>query len=273
MILGMMTFSFDGMIRKRQIDVPGIIRFCYELGLDAVELTERHWINPEEDIPATAEALKETGLRAACCNTSLDLITRGEEARRERERRLRDLFDTLKELGCDIVMLGSPTKDLPPEEWRRQFAIGLSEAASLAEDYGITVTFENRGGSMGLMVGTTEHCLQILKHADDPRIRLTFDVGNFRYVGEDSSEAFDRLAHLIAHVHLKDLISRCNSFEMVPLGEGEVDNGVIIQKLMDLGYGGCLAIECGGRGTDLEDARKSVEFVKRRVNGDRCKAT
>lgn len=25
---------------------------------------------------------------------------------------------------------------------------------------------------------------------------------------------------------------------------------------------GCIAIECGGQGGDLEDARKSVEFVK-----------
>jgi sugar phosphate isomerase/epimerase len=262
MTIGMMTFSFDRMIGEGRIDVPGIVRFCAELGLDAIEVTERHWLNPDEDIPATVEALKETGLSVACCNTSLDLVRRGREAKAKRERRLHDLFDRLEKVNCSIVMLGSVTNDLSPEEWRRQFGIGLAEAASVAEDYGITVTFENRGGSMGLMVGTVEHCLQIIEYADDPRLRLTFDVGNFRYVGGDSVEAFDQLADMIVHVHLKDVVPRDDSFEMVPLGEGEVDNAIIIHKLVERGYTGCLAIECGGRGTDLEDARRSAEFVK-----------
>ena len=93
-------------------------------------------------------------------------------------------------------------------------------------------------------------------------VRFTFDVGNFRYVDRDSDEAFDRLADTIAHVHLKDLLPSGDSFDMVPLGEGEVDNAPTIRKLIKRGYTGCIAIECGGQGADLEDARKSVEFVK-----------
>ncbi|NOZ21905.1 MAG: sugar phosphate isomerase/epimerase, partial [Planctomycetes bacterium] len=125
-----------------------------------------------------------------------------------------------------------------------------------------TVTFENRGGPAGLMVGTVEHCLEIMEHAGDSRLRFTFDVGNFRYVGADWDAAFDRLADTIAHVHLKDVVPKGESFQMVPLGEGEVDNAPTIRKLMARGYTGSLAIECGGRGTDKDDARKSVEFVK-----------
>ena len=263
MTIGMMTFSFNKMISEGRIDVPGIVRFCAELGLQDVELTERHWLNPDKDIPATVEALEETGLGVACCNTSLDLVTRGPEAKAEREKRLHEFFRRLTNVRCRAVMLGSVTNDLSPEAWRQQFGIGLAEAAPIAEDYGITVTFENRGGSMGLMVGTVEHCLEIMEHADDPRLRFTFDVGNFRYVGRDSDEAFDRLADTIAHVHLKDVVPSGDSFKMVPLGEGEVDNTPTIRKLVQRGYAGCTAIECGGGDTDLEDARKSVEFVKR----------
>jgi sugar phosphate isomerase/epimerase len=54
---------------------------------------------------------------------------------------------------------------------------------------------------------------------------------------------------------------------MVPLGEGEVDNAPIIRKLAERGFAGCLAIECGGLGTDKEDARRSVAFVKNVLDG------
>jgi sugar phosphate isomerase/epimerase len=263
MTIGMMTFSFSRMISEGRIDVPGVVRFCAELGLQDVDITERHWLDFDSDVPATVEALEETGLGVACCNTWLDLVTRSSHAKAEREKQLHELFTRLTEVGCRSVMLSSVTNDLSPEEWRKQFGIGLAEVLPVAEDYSITVTFENRGGSMGLMVGTVEHCLEIMRHADDPRLRLTFDVGNFRYVGGDSNEAFDQLADTIAHVHLKDVVPSGDSFKMMPLGEGEVDNAPIIRKLVERGYSGCIAIECGGRGMDLEDARKSVDFVKR----------
>jgi len=91
-------------------------------------------------------------------------------------------------------------------------------------------------------------------------------VANFRYVGEDHLEAFERLVDRIAHVHLKDVVPVDDTYRMVPLGEGVVDNGPIIRKLVEREYPGCMSIECGGRGRDEEDARRSVEFVKGILN-------
>lgn len=261
-LLGMMTYSFNRTVTDGQIDVPGIVRLCADMGLDSVDVTERHWLDPERDVPATAAVLGDTGLTVGCCNTALDLITRGAQAEAERQQALRGIFGRLAQVGCQIVMLGSTTGDLSPEEWREQFGMGLGESVPIAEEYGITVTFENRGGTAGLFVGTVEHCLEIMQHSGGDRLRFTFDVGNFHYVGKDPNEAFERLADTIAHVHLKDVEPRGDSFGMVPLGKGEVDNAPIIQKLAQRGYTGCLAIECGGRGDDEEDARKSAEFAR-----------
>jgi len=260
--LGMMTYSFNKTVREGAMGVPDIVRFCAELGVQDLDLAVGHWADPDVDIPATADALKETGLGIASAHTAIDMVTRGGEAKAKREAELRAVCEQLVQVDCKGLMLGSPTNDLSPEDWRREFGIGLGEAVPIAQDHGMTVTFENRGGAAGLMVGTVEHCLEIMEHAGDPRLRLTFDVGNFRYVGNDSDEAFDRLADTIAHVHLKDVAPRGESFQMMPLGEGEVDNAPTIRKLCRRGYGGSLAIECGGRDTDREDARKSVEFVK-----------
>ncbi|NOZ19987.1 MAG: sugar phosphate isomerase/epimerase [Planctomycetes bacterium] len=260
--LGMMTYSFNRMVRDEEIDVAGIIRFCGELGVQEMDVGEAHWIDPAKDIPATLEAMEETGIGVASSHTALDLVTRTDEARTERETKLREICERLAAVKARCIMLGSPTNDLSPEEWRKEFGVGLAEAIPIAEEYGLTVTFENRGGPAGRMVGTVEHCLEIMGHANDSRLRFTFDVGNFRYVGADWDDAFGRLADTIAHVHLKDVAPKGESFQMVPLGEGEVDNAPTIRKLMERGYTGSLAIECGGRGTDKEDAAKSVEFVK-----------
>ena len=266
--LGMMTYSFHRMISDGRLDVPGVVRFCAEIGVPLVDITEAHWRDPERDLPATVAAMAETGVAVACCNTSLDLITRGPRAKAEREQRLRQIFDRLARVECPVVMLGSVTGDLAPADWRREFGVGLAEALPMAEDYGVTVTFENRGGPAGLLVGTAEHCLEIMRHAADPRLRFTFDVGNFRYVDRDPNAAFGPLAEAIAHVHLKDVVPSGDSFQMVPLGAGEVDNVTTIRKLVERRFAGCIAIESGGRGADLDDARQSVDAVKHLLTSD-----
>ncbi|MBT3375283.1 MAG: sugar phosphate isomerase/epimerase [Lentisphaerae bacterium] len=260
--IGMMTYSFGRSIREGCMSLPDAIRLCATLGVEAIDLAEAHLGDPQADISAFLAALSDTGLPVASSHTGLDLITRGEAARGEREQEARRIFERLGKLDCGHVMLGSPTGDLSAEDWRREYGIGLGECAPIAADYGITVTFENRGGPAGLLVGTADHCEEILGHAGDTGVRFTFDVGNFRYVGADHNAAFERLAQYTAHVHLKDVVPRGESFGMVPLGEGEVDNAPIIRKLAASGFGGCLAIECGGLGTDEDDARKSVEFVQ-----------
>lgn len=261
--IGMMTYSFGGSIREGSICLPDVIRLCATFGVEAIDLAEAHVLkDPEETIPATLAALEETGLTIASSHTGLDLVTRGASAKAERERQAREIFGRLAQLKCSYVMLGSVTGDLSAADWRREYGVGLGECAPIAEDYGLTVTFENRGGPAGLMVGTADHCEEILAWTGDARVRFTFDVANFRYVGADHDAAFERLVQYTSHVHLKDVVPRGESFGMVPLGEGEVDNAPIIRKLAAQGFEGCLAIECGGLGSDEEDARKSVAFVQ-----------
>ncbi|MCK5802633.1 MAG: sugar phosphate isomerase/epimerase [Lentisphaeria bacterium] len=263
MTIGMMTYSFHRAVTTGATDVAGLVRTCAKIGVQDMDLNYANWTDPDRDVPATLAALEETGVGMASCHSSLDLVTRGEQALAERTAGLRVHCERLAKVKCRHLMLGSVTNDLSSGEWRRQYGIGLAEAVCVAEDYGLSVTFENRGGAMGEMVGSFEHCLEILESANDPRLGFTFDVGNFRYMGLDQDEAFDHLVERIVHVHLKDVVPSGASFAMMPLGEGEVDNAPSIRKLMARGYTGCLAIECGGRGSDEEDAAKSVAFARR----------
>ena len=266
--IGMMTISYGGPIRDGKIDLPGIVRHCAEMGIGGIDISETFLGSPQGDISATVEALKETGIVVASSHTGVDLVTRGAAAKAKREQELRAIFEKLAKVSCRAVMMGSPVNDLTPAEWRREYGIGLAEAVPIAEDYGLTVTFESRGGSMGFFIGSANDCLEVFASANEPRLRSTFDVGNFRYMGEDWDAAFDALADTISHVHLKDVVPKGESFQMVPLGEGEVDNAPTIRKLAARGYTGCMAIESGGRGTDIEDALACVAFAKRALASD-----
>ncbi len=261
--IGMMTYSFHREVAGGSLDVPALVRLCADLGVEDLDLNYAHWTDPERDAPATRAALDQTGLGVASCHTTVDLVTPGPAAAEARRAEIEAVCERLATVHCRHLMLGSPLQDLEPGPWRRRYAAGLAQAAAAAQPYGITVTFENRGGSMGHWVGSFQHCLEILETANEPSLGFTFDVGNFRYMNLDAGEAFEHLADFIVHVHLKDVVPAGDSFVMVPLGEGEVDNAPIIRSLMARGWAGCLAIECGGRGTDREDAQKSIAFARR----------
>ena len=263
MYLGMMTYSYHRSIGEGLIDLPGIVRHCAELDVGGIDIAESLLGGESGDIDETRAALAETGVVVASSHSSVDLVTRGNAAKAEREQALRTICGKLGKVGCRALMLGSPTNDLTPEQWRPQYGIGLAEAVPIAADHGMAVTFESRGGGMGHYVGTAGHCLEILEATGGSGVRSTFDVANFHYMGQDWDAAFDRLADTVAHVHLKDVVPHGDSFRMVPLGEGDVDNAPTIRKLAARGYSGCLAIECGGRGSDREDAVASVAFAKR----------
>ena len=152
--VGMMTFSFNGMLRDGAIDLPGLIRYCATLGVEDMDIAGTLPGSPAGEISSVQAALDETGIGVASSHFGLDLVTRGAAAKVKRERELREFFAILGQIRCRAVMLGSPVNDLSPEQWRRDYGLGLAEAVVVAEDYGLTVTFESRGGSMGQYVGT-----------------------------------------------------------------------------------------------------------------------
>ena len=110
---------------------------------------------------------------------------------------------------------------------------------------------------------TAEELLYILNNV--PKLKYTFDTGNFSYLSLDIDEAFEKLKSYIGYVHAKDLGDRITkdnwhhephwkkvNFFGAPIGGGSVGFDKIIDDLRSMDYHGPLIIEQSVSRTDHE---------------------
>jgi len=107
-----------------------------------------------------------------------------------------------------------------------------------------------------------------------PQLKCCFDTGNFIRSGENYRTAYQRLKHLVAHVHLKDRLSTelygpklmelpdGTPVMSAPVGKGDLDLGHFLEQLAEDGYDGVLALEHGGCTDALTAARESADFLR-----------
>ena len=138
---------------------------------------------------------------------------------------------------------------------------GLSDACRLAAPLGIDVTIEDFGIGHAPN-GNIAGCAMILDRV--PELKFTFDTGNFSCYGEDPDVAYDRLRERTAFVHLKDHPpgpdGKPNASEEVPVGEGALDLGRLVRRMLDDGYTGDFAAEHFGHADQESAMRRSAAF-------------
>ena len=77
--------SFTPQLDRGEIELPSIIRFYRELGLDAVEFPDRY---VQEAGPAVVRAaVAESGMTVVCCDVAVDFVTTDPAKRREQVAR------------------------------------------------------------------------------------------------------------------------------------------------------------------------------------------
>ena len=144
---------------------------------------------------------------------------------------------------------------------------GLAEACRLAAPLGIDVTIENFGLA-GAPNGTIAGCAMVLDRV--PGLKFTFDTGNFTCYGEDPHAAYERFCGRIAFVHLKDHPMGPNGLDPgveMPIGDGALDLGRLVRRMLDDGYAGDFAVEHFGLADQGTAMRRSASFCHRILRG------
>ena len=118
-------------------------------------------------------------------------------------------------------------------------------------------------------------------------VGVNLDPANLVMVtGDDPAKAVHNLKDYIVHTHAKDgiqnffvepdyiygmatspVIITSDSFEEVPLGEGNVNWDEYLKALEDIGYTGFLTIEREVGDDPEKDIRKAVQFLKEKIGG------
>lgn len=128
-----------------------------------------------------------------------------------------------------------------------------------------------------------------LDNVNSKGIGVNLDPANLvMVVADDPVEAVYTLKDYIVHTHAKDgiMLKQCNPvavydafaecgingfdfgafFNEVPLGEGDVDWDDYLKALFEIGYKGFLTIEREVGENPEDDIRKSVDFLRKKIN-------
>ena len=150
---------------------------------------------------------------------------------------------------------------------------GLEAVCRKAKDYAIDVTIENFG-IKNSPNGPAAGCLACLDAVEG--LKFAFDTGNFSCYGENPHEVYDLFANRLAFVHLKDRpLNPDGSLRIAsaPVGDGGLDLGRLMRRMIDGGYRGGFAVEQFGLADQETALRRSADFCRRILDADHSRSS
>ena len=165
-----------------------------------------------------------------------------EATRAERLQEMKDISDFSRELECSVIglHLGFISHDKSSQSYKDTVKI-TSELCNYASKNGQSVHLETGQESADAL-------LHFIDDTATENLFVNFDPANMILYGTgEPIEALKRLGKLVRSVHCKDAKWAAKPGEVwgqeVPLGDGDVNMGVYLQTLSEIGYDGPLTIE------------------------------
>ncbi|MCS7045825.1 MAG: sugar phosphate isomerase/epimerase [Gemmataceae bacterium] len=191
-------------------DVPTILRICRAVGLAAVELrtTHRHGVEPNLSPAARKEVRQrfaDAGIELWGCGTVCEFHSPDKAVVRRNIEVCRQFCQLVHDIGGKGVKVRP--NDLPPgipvERTLEQIGTALRECGRAAHDNNVEIWVEVHGR------GTAHppHCAAIMRHADHPRVGLTWNSNNTDVVNGSVAEYFKLLRPWIKSCHINELYS------------------------------------------------------------------
>jgi sugar phosphate isomerase/epimerase len=241
----------------REYDPIETIEIVADTGYDGIELLfdQPHLYPPEvgeNEVERVRAALCDNDLAISNCNAFMLTAIEGfhhpsyiEADPEYRQRRIdytKAALRTAAALDHDYISIepGGPIPADKSREWAIDtFIESLGEALPVAEEAGIDLHVEPEPD---LLIETAPEFLDFADRIDHPRIRCNFDVGHLFSVGENPTEALEKLAPYADHIHLED-IPKDRTHEHTQLGDGAMDIHAFLGALDSGGYEGFVTVE------------------------------
>ncbi len=163
--------------------------------------------------------------------------------------KLREGIDRAVEWNCKnvITFTGMREKGINDQQSARNCIDCWKAVIGYAEQKGVNLALEHLNsrddshpmkGHPGYFGDDVDHCVEMIRTVDSPRMKLLFDIYHVQIMNGDVIRRFRQHKDVIAHVHTAG----------VP-GRGELDDTqelnypAIIQAIVDTGYDGYIAHE------------------------------
>ncbi len=239
-------FSLYGM---KTLPIAEAVKVCAEIGYDSVELALLDGF-PTEPTAFSSEARKQ--LRAQLATVKLrvaglmDNLSLAADAATQAKflERIKRAGGLAHDLAPDSPPPLETVLGGKPAEWetiKDSMAANLRAWAAAAAEAKVVIAIK---GHIMSAVQTPDRVLWLMRQADSPWIRVTYDYSHFQLQGL----ALDAtLAELLPHtrfLHVKDGRKIADGkFEFLLPGEGDTDYRMLFAQLRTRGYGGDAVVE------------------------------
>jgi hexulose-6-phosphate isomerase len=180
------------------------------------------------------------------------LVRMTEEIKSQNKDYLLQILKNAKEvgaLGVEIPFVDNSS--IKNDNEKQEFIDAMQDAFKLAKDLDIKISLETDLSPIDFK--------ELLELIGLDFVQANYDIGNSASLGFDPKEELYAYGQRILNVHVKD---RKLGGTTVPLGTGNADINLVIQKLQEFGYRGGLTMQAARGEDDIKVAKEQLEYLQ-----------
>ena len=209
------------------------------------------------------KVISSTGVRIdyVCADIFMQqpLVRMTEEIKSQNKDYLLEILKNAKEVGAIGVEIPFvDNSSIKNDNEKQEFIDAMQDAFKLAKVLDIKISLETDLSPIAFK--------ELLEQIDLDFVQANYDIGNSASLGFDSKEELDAYGKRILNVHVKD---RKLGGTTVPLGTGNADINLVIQKLQEFGYSGGLTMQAARGENDVETAKEQLTYVRSLLNNSK----
>ncbi|HEU5316446.1 MAG TPA: sugar phosphate isomerase/epimerase family protein [Chloroflexota bacterium] len=228
-------------------DLELAARMARDFGLDQLEIRTAWDVRIDnmnaQELERVKRIASEHGLSIVCLASPFFKAELGSDAEyQEHIALLRRAIAAAHTLGATIIRTFTFWKKGEIGPVFDRIVQAYAEPARIAAGEGITLGIENEPACFA---GTGKETAEVLEAIGSPAVKAVWDPGNAYWTGNERAvpDGYERIKPHIAHVHLKDVITRGGEKHATVLGDGEVDIPRQLALLVQDGYSDCASLE------------------------------
>ncbi len=224
-------------------------------GLPAYE-----WLGPEGDFDGMRKTADSCGTVLSCIVGAGAIAPGGMVNTDDHDKivaQFKERAALAKRLNCKrlVGLSGNERQDIPRAEQTKNVITCLKRLAPIAEENDVTIVLEALNSLVdhkGYFVCRTDHAMEILDAVDSKHVKMLFDIYHQQITEGNVIRNIRSGIKRIGHFHVAD-----NPGRKEP-GSGELNYTNIFKAILDTGYDGLVALECGHTNKNYEDTLKAT---------------